>query len=162
MIFTDLEKEQLYKEYHKKVIGYLNMKVNDYQLAEDIASDVFLKVFEKLDSFDDSKASISTWIYTIARNTLTDYFRTRKVFEEVSEEIPEESCIEEDICNNEMLEVLANALKKLEERERDIIVMRFYSGITLKEIAAKMNISYAYVKILQNKALDALRVYLGE
>lgn len=159
MIAAEEFKAEIYSEYYKKVLSYLNGKVNDSFLAEELCSDVFLKVFEKLDSFDETKASISTWIFTITRNTLTDYFRTRRVFSEIPEDLPAESNIEENYCRNEMLETLADALEALPERERDLIILHYYSGNTLKETAEKLGISYAYVKILHNKALGSMKKY---
>ena len=160
-MFTDTQKMEIYRDYHGKVFGYIISKVNDTVTAEDLTSDIFVKIYEKLDSFDETKASLSTWIYTIARNTLTDHYRTRKLYEEIPETVPDGSSVEEEVCSGEMLEALAKALKTLDERERDIIILRFYSGRTLKDIAAQMNISYAYVKVLQNKALDRLKKYLS-
>lgn len=160
MNITDKQKEQLYRDYHGKVYGYIRSKINSIQDAEDLAADVFLKIYEKIDSFDESKASLSTWIYTITRNTLTDYFRTRKVFSEIPETLDDNTSVEDDICNAEMLEHLAKALESLDERERDIIILRFYSGKTLKEITTQMGISYAYGKVLQNKAFEKIRKFL--
>ena len=157
MTITDEQKEAIYREYHGKVMGYIRTKISSPQDAEDLTSEVFLKVYEKLDSFDESKASLSTWIYTITRNTLTDYFRTRKVFSEIPETIEDDASVEDEVCNAEMLETLASALETLDERERDIIILHFYSGKTLREISSQMGISYAYVKVLQNKAFEKLR-----
>ncbi len=155
-----MDKEKIYRDYHGKVFGYIRSKTNSLQDAEDLTADVFVKVFEKLDSFDEGKASLSTWIYTITKNTLTDFFRTRKVFAEIPESLEADSSVENDVCDAEMLEILANALESLEERERDIIILRFYSGKTLKEIVAQMGISYAYGKVLQNKAFEKMRRFL--
>lgn len=157
MTMTDTE--TIYRDYHGKVFGYIRSKIDSAQDAEDLAADVFLKVFEKLDSFDESRASLSTWIYTITRNTLTDYYRTRKVLAEIPEALEDSASVEDDVCNAEMLDTLANALETLDERERDIIILRFYSGKTLKEITAQMGISYAYGKVLQNKAYEKLKKF---
>lgn len=157
MVISEEMKTELFEKYHAKVQGYIYGKVLNDQLAQDLASDVFLKVYEKIDTFDDSKASVSTWIFTVMRNTLIDYYRTRKVFSEVPEEMPLDFSVEEEVLNNEMLETLAKGLEKLEERERDIIIMHYYQGKTLKEAAEAIGISYAYVKILHNKALGELR-----
>ena len=153
--------EEIFREYHDKLQWFIFEKVNDQYLAEDLCSDVLMKVYEKYDTFDSSKASLSTWIYTIARNKLIDYYRGRKVFEEVPEEISTDSDIEAETCNEESLDELADALEQLDERERDIVILRYYKGITLREIAFKMNISYAYVKILHNKALESLKKYMS-
>ena len=159
-MITDTQKEAIYRDYHGKVFGYIRSKISNTQDAEDIAADVFLKIYEKLDSFDESKASLLTWIYTITRNTLTDWFRTRCSFEEIPESQDDGCSLEDELCNAEMLETLTAALESLDERERDIIILRFYSRKTLKEIAENMGISYAYVKILQNKAFEKIKVFL--
>lgn len=158
---TDRQKEAIYRDYHGKVCGYIRSRIHSVQDAEDIAADVFLKVYEKIDLFDETKASLSTWIYSITRNTLTDFYRTRKVFAEVSENEADGFSVEEEVCNAEMLETLANALESLEERERDIVILRFFSGKTLKEIAGNMGISYAYVKVLQNNAFAKIKSFFG-
>lgn len=152
---------EIFQEFHDKLQWYIFEKVNDTYLAEDLCSDVLMKVYDKYDSFDSTKASLSTWIYTIARNTLIDYYRGRKVFEDVPEDVDSDSDIEGDVCDSESLDELADALEKLDERERDIVVLRYYKGITLKEIAFKLGISYAYVKILHNKALSELKDYMS-
>lgn len=149
--------EEIYRNYHDKVKNMIYGKTGDSYLAEDIASIVFLKICEKLDSFDESKASVSTWVYTIANNTLIDYFRTRKVTEEVPEEISDLNEIDENLLHEEQLQELADALKKLPERERDILILRYYHNVTLKDIALKMGMSYANVKIVHGKALMKLR-----
>lgn len=160
MSISNKQKEEIYRDYYGKVYGYIRSKINQADTAEDLASDVFIKVYEKIDSFDENKASLSTWIFTIARNTLTDYYRTRKVSEEIPETLPDGSSVEDEVCSGIMLEALAKALETLDERERDIIILRYYSGKTLREIAGQMSISYAYVKVLQNKALQKLRIFM--
>ena len=159
MIMTEIQKEKIYRDYHDKIYRYILSKINNRLDAEDIAADVFVKIYAKLDTFDESKAALSTWVYTITQNTLTDYFRTKKVFAEIPEDIEDEASAEDEICNAEMLEVLANALETLEKRERDLIILHYYSGKTLKEIAEKLSISYAYVKVLHNKALGEIKKY---
>lgn len=151
-----MDKDKLYEEFHMKVLRFIQSKVNDYYLAEDLCSDVFVKVYENIDSFDEKKASLSTWIFTITRNRLIDYYRTRKVMEEIPENLTYEED-DEDIINEEALEKLAFALEKLDERDRKIIVRHYYNGETLKKIAEDLDISYIYVKVLHQKALNKIK-----
>ena len=153
-----MEQSQIYEDYHMKVLRYIQGQVNDYYLAEDLCSDVFVKVYEKLGSFDEKKASISTWIFTITRNTLIDYYRTRKV----TSEIPENLVYEDDgsDVDDESLEKLAKGLENLDERSRNLIIKHYYEGKTLKEVAEELGISYAYSKILHQKALFLLKNYI--
>ncbi len=156
---TEQEKAEIYPKFHDKILGYLTSRLNDTVLAEDLCADVFLKVYEKIDTFDSEKSSLSTWIYTVTRNTLTDYFRTRKVNSEIPETLAADFSVEETVANNETLELLAEGLEQLDERERNIIILHYYSGFTLTEISEKMGISYSYVKVLHNKALNSLKNY---
>lgn len=153
-----MEKEQVYKDYHNKVLRYIQGQVNDFYLAEDICSDVFVKVYEKFDSFDEKKASISTWIFTIVRNKLIDYYRTRKVMVEVPENLTYET--EEPDFDEDSLSALADALERLDDRSKRLIVKHYYQEKTLKDVAIELNISYPYAKILHKKALLSLRKIL--
>lgn len=156
MEITSQQSEQIFKDYHDKVLHLIYGKINNYTLAEDLTSEVFLKVYSKLDTFDETKASISTWIYRIAQNTVIDYFRTRKVYSEVPEEIAQESEIDDEILNNETLDALADALTELPERDRDLIILHYYHGLTLKEAAERIGMSYSNAKLVHNKSLVVL------
>ena len=154
--------DEIFREYHDKVFHLIYGKTNNYTLAEDLTSDVFLKVYSKLDSFDETKASISTWIYRIAQNTVIDYFRTRKVYSEVPEEIAAESEVDDEVLNNETLDALADALSELPERDRDLIILHYYHGLTLKEAAERLGMSYSNAKLVHNKSLVVLERLMAD
>ncbi|MBP9995919.1 MAG: sigma-70 family RNA polymerase sigma factor [Lachnospiraceae bacterium] len=153
--------EDIYIRYHDKVVNFIMRKVSNHDLAEDLASDVFLKVAQKYSTFDSSKASVSTWIYTIAQNRVIDHYRTNHISDELQDEIHSESNIEETLLNNETLEELACALEKLPERERTLIVLHYYNEKSLKEVALQMGMSYANAKIVHRKALQMLQQHLS-
>ena len=155
-----MTEEEVFSQYHDKIEYYIYGKVSDKYVAEDLTSVVFLKVCEKLSGYDASKASVATWIYTIANNTVIDYYRTHKVLEEIPEEIANTDEIDENIINEEMLSELAGALRQLPERERDLLVLRYYDNMTLKDIAVKMGMSYANAKVVHAKAINRMRDYL--
>ena len=162
MVYSDEEKNKIYTDFHKKVTRYIAGKVPNPQDAEDLVSCVFMKVFQKLDTFDESKASLSTWIFTITRNTVYDFYGTRKDFSELPEDIATDSNIDENLLNEEMLELLADALESLDERSRDLIILHYYDGLTLKEIADRMQMSYPNAKVIHKKALRAMQEFLGD
>ena len=157
---SNMTYEQVYQNYSKKVMSYIRPRINNPSDAEDLHSAVFTKVYEKFSSFDQTKASVSTWVYTIARNTLIDFFRTRKVMDELGDEDIVEEAAFQGILNEETLNELASALEKLPERERDLIILHYYHNRQLKEIAVKMHMSYSNCKLVHNKALMKLRQYL--
>ncbi len=151
-LYKNTEFEHIYAKFKDKVARYIYGKIPNEQDAEDLTSDVFVKVFKGLSGFDETKASLSTWIYRITQNAVIDYYRTAKSVYG----LPEELCFEGNI-DEEMLKSLADALGQLPQRERDIIILHYYSGKTLKSIAEIMDISYSYVKLLHTKALKVLR-----
>lgn len=162
MICSEEEKNKIYIDYRQKVTRYVTGKIPNPQDAEDLVSCVFMKVFQKLDTFDESKASLSTWIFTITRNTVYDFYGTRKDFSELPEDIADDGKIDENLLNEEMLEQLADALESLDERSRDLIILHYYSGLTLKEIADRMQMSYPNAKVIHKKALRAMQAVLGD
>lgn len=160
MDLSNEKKTEIYEQYSKKVLSYIRGKVGDAYLAEDLCADVFLKVYEKIDTFDESKASISTWIYTIAHNVVIDQYRRTRPTEEVPEDMAADDDPLAEMCNNETLNALADALKKLDDRERHLIIARYYNNDSLKNIAEDLDVSYSYVKILHNNALKKMKNFL--
>ncbi|MBR2275182.1 MAG: RNA polymerase sigma factor [Lachnospiraceae bacterium] len=156
-----MTKEQLYTEYHDKVYAYVIHRVRSTEDAEDVVSEVFIKVLGKLDSFDESKAKLSTWIYQIAKHTVIDYYRKYRISEELPEELMKDDEIDEGLLNEETLVELANALKRLDEEQREIIVRRYYNCQTLQDIAASMSLSYGVVKLRHKEALGRLERYMN-
>lgn len=158
---TALTQEEVYCRYRDKVRQYISARVTNRSDAEDLVSETFLKVYEKFDSFDESRSSLSTWIYIITRNTVIDHFRRNHIHTELSESLPGEACVEESIFREEALKTLAQALRRLDQRSRDLIILKYYKRMTLKDIASRLGISYAYVKILHKDALHRLRAFLN-
>ncbi|MBQ0070584.1 MAG: sigma-70 family RNA polymerase sigma factor [Spirochaetales bacterium] len=153
----DKGKMILYREYRPKIFGYLYKRLENRETAEDLTSDVFLKVMEKIEGFDSGKASLSTWIYAIASNRLIDYYRTRHVTVEVNESIT----ASELEVSPEALDSLADALERLEVRERTLIILRYYKELPLKKTAERMGISYSYAKLLNAQALEKMKKFLS-
>ena len=143
--------EQIYLQYHDKVRAYVRGKIQDPHDVEDLVSAVFMKIVQKLDSYDPAKASVSTWVYTITRNTVTDHFCTRRTMA-----APEDYMVDEqpEELTDDALDSLADALLALREKERDLIVLHYYTGRTLKEVAEMMGMSYINAKVIHKKALE--------
>ncbi len=154
----DLERrEEIYLEYQEKVLRYVRGKISNPHDAEDLVSGIFTKIYENLDRFDQSKASLSTWIYSITQHTVVDWFRTSKSYCELPEGLSSSEDLEGSLLQDETLEALAQALETLQERERDLIILHYYSGYTLKAIAESMGISYTTAKVTHKAALGRLR-----
>ena len=153
---NELTPEALYDAYRDKVLAYLTGRTDSREDADDLCHDVFEQVFRSLDTYDPSKASVSTWIYQITRFTLIDYIRTKHPGEPLSEGIQAADDTEEELIRRETLKRLAAALRSLDEDERDIVILRYYNGYSLTDISCMTGISYGMVKVKHKKALKKI------
>lgn len=157
---TKPTEDTLYREYRDKVLAYLKSRLESVEDANDLCHDVFLKVFRSLPRYDETKSSISTWIFRITRFTLIDYIRTKHPGSQLAENIPSGDDLEESFIQRETLQCLAAVLAELEQDERDIIIMRYYNGYSLTDISRLAGISYGMVKVKHRKALKKISAKL--
>ncbi len=156
--------EAVYLEYKSRVERYVGSRVANRYDAADLVSEIFEKVLLAFAGYDEKRAGLSTWIYTITKNTVCDYFRRygRAVpYGMMEQEEAGTGAAEDGLLREEELEILAAALERLPGRERDILVLRFYYEVPPSQIAEKMGISYANVRYLQSTALKKLRKMMG-
>lgn len=159
-----LDTEKVYKEFYPKVYQYLVNRMGSIEDAEDMAQTVFLKVFTKLDTFDGTKSSISTWIFNITRNTLIDHQRsmTLRLHDEIPETVADDGPdMLDNLIMEQELDRLADALEKLTDEERDLIILHYYNEHTLLQVAEMMRRPYGQIKRLHMKALQKLKFQLA-
>jgi RNA polymerase sigma factor (sigma-70 family) len=158
---------ELYESNKSKVYNYLLKSIRDETLAEHILSITFEKAFYKIDTYKDIGNKFSTWLIAIAKNSLIDYYRTKK--ETVLIELTNEEetiifnlkdgsfTIEEELIQTEKSEKIRNLLNKLNEKEKEIIKLRFYDDKSYKEISKELNISLDLVRIRLYRTIRVLR-----
>jgi len=158
----------LYDDYFPLVLGYFKRRVKGHQLAEDLSSEVFEKVFRAIDDFKWQGVSLSAWIFRIARNLLTDYYRKKsKVADIVSltelEDIvkdPEMSVVGDAIADEES-KALYDALREFREEDQYLIYYKFFEELSNKEISqltglAESNVGTRLYRI-RNKLRNILK-----
>lgn len=153
------EYESIYTEYRRKVLGFVRSKVANPADADDIVQTVFLKVYSRLEKYDERKASLSTWIYTVTRNTVYDYLREKR--NRPTSDLPELTVVSEEetyesVMRRETLEELACALEKLPQEQRDAVILLYYKGLDRQTVAEMFGISYGRLRYLHDKALKRL------
>ena len=156
------EREEAYITFKPKVERYIKNRVQNISDAEELVSEVFEKVISSWELYDKEKALFSTWIYTITRNTVCDYYRKKGKtipFAQVTDAIIDDIA-DKKVLLEEQLNGLAEALERLPAREREILILRFYYELPHKEIAQKMGLSYSNVRYLQFTALRKLKEFL--
>lgn len=146
---------EVYSLYYDKVFGYVQNRVRNKADAEDINSEVFLKIFSKPDALDLKRPGASTYIFRVMQTTLADFYRRNRIVCIPLEEAADETEEEDDL--DALLVSLDKALGTLEERELAIVILHYYHGLSHKEIAEKMHLSYTNVRQLCHVALKKLR-----
>ena len=154
--------EKIYLEYREKVFRYVRGKVRNLADAEDVTSEIFLRVQTSLDSYDEEKSTLSTWIYTITHNTVCNYYREQSrralSLDENALCSDTDDGVVAEIENEILKENLAIALETLTEREQDIVVLYYYHEIPLRDIAIKMGVTYTNAKFIKHQAISKLRL----
>lgn len=138
--------EDIWKDYHHKLYSFVNKRVSDPAIAEDLLQDILIKVSAKIETLENTK-KLQGWIYQIARNTIIDYYRSNKNLE--SELIGDLIAPETDQINQARQEVslcLTSLIRHLPDKYRETMTLSEIEGITQKEIAIRQGISLSGAK----------------
>jgi RNA polymerase sigma factor (sigma-70 family) len=147
------------------VYAYMRYRVAGAEIAEELTHTTFLKARERLRSFDRERGEMSHWIFGIARHVVTDYLRARRRWvlipiDYLAERSSRDVSPEQDLSNAETRQRLAVALRRLRNRDRDVLGMRFGAGLTNREIAGVTGFSERHVAVIVRRALARLRAEL--
>jgi RNA polymerase sigma-70 factor (ECF subfamily) len=155
----------LYERFHPDIFRYLYYKVGDIQTAEDLTSEVFLRMLQALPGYRMQKVPFQAWLFQIARNLVIDHYRSmnRRNHIQLDENITAggdnlAATVERGLNG----ENLRRALTHLSDDQRDVILMRFVSGMPIAQVAQALHKSEDAVKGLQRRALVALRQILAD
>lgn len=151
---------RLYDAYIERIYRYVYFRVADEELAEDITSQVFLKVWEKLHTYQAGQSPFMAWLYRIAHNAVIDYYRTRKVSIPLEEASPIEVSHADEINERLDLQVksqhLRKALQQLTDEQQQVLLLKFVGGLSTSEIAQQLSKQQGAVRALQMRGLQAL------
>ena len=155
----------------KSVYLFVFGLVSDAVVAEDITQDVFVKVWKKLKSYDD-KYSFKTWLFSIARNTVIDYYRKKKevVFSEFENEAGDNVLIDtladeapladEALAKIQDISAFNEILKKLPPLYKEVLLLRYAEDLSIEEIARVLKRPVETVKSQHRRGVLHLRALL--
>ncbi|GAB4024192.1 RNA polymerase sigma factor [Spirosoma koreense] len=141
--------EELYNRYVDKVYRQCLSMTQDSEKAQDFTHDIFIKVFDKLDAFQ-QRSSFSTWIYSIAYNYCADQMRiskrlnTTSLSDELGQYLPESRDAE---VHEEAMQMVRLALDSLSVEERTLLKLKYEEGVSIEEIARQYKLSISAVKM---------------
>jgi RNA polymerase sigma-70 factor, ECF subfamily len=156
--------EALYSEYAPTVLGYLINTLGDRGAAEDVHQQVFLEVWQRAPSYDPERASVLTWIMTIARSRAVDEQRRRRPEPRDPADGLEPAEEDPELSPDALLERwrVAHLLSRLRPEEAELLRMRFYEGLSQAEISERTDIRLGTVKMRMVAALRRLRDLIDE
>jgi RNA polymerase sigma-70 factor (ECF subfamily) len=153
----------LYRLYASQVLRYVSIRVAGSNEAEDLTNTVFEKAFAAIGRYEPSPAQFSTWLYTIAQNTVIDHYRKRRLPQVDDAETqlfaitdPREGP-EGDLLAEERRRFLHQAIMQLTPEQRQVIGCRFFFNLSVYDVAQMLGKTEGAVKALQFRALERLR-----
>jgi RNA polymerase sigma-70 factor (ECF subfamily) len=155
----------IYLLYADRIYRYLLVRIGDPVMSEEIASQVFLHLIQKIGQYrvapQDNVAIFSAWFYRLAYNKMIDIKRKQKRTSampiEYAEQTPGKHHVADQVLERMEVEEVLQRLQSLNEQQQDVILLRFVEGYNIAETAAIMNKSEGAVKALQHRALENLR-----
>jgi RNA polymerase sigma-70 factor (ECF subfamily) len=154
----------LFERYHDDIFRYLFYKVGDMHTAEDLTSEVFLRLIRSLAQRRPEDIQPQAWLYKIARNLAIDHYRKRQSMQSVTleENVSSDEVIDDRIEKGLDSRALYKAVNTLPFEQREVIIMRFINNLPIAEAARAMGRSEDAIKGLQRRALITLRQFLSD
>lgn len=160
--------DELMRRYERKILAFIfHMLKSAYleSMAEDLCNETFYKAYRSLHSFREVEATFSTWLYTIARNTVLSELRknkTVKVSLEMSNEpvTSLETLPEQMVLRNEKVTMVRDAINNLPEKQRSALILREYDQLDYQEIANILGQTVSSVKSLLFRARASVKLQL--
>jgi RNA polymerase sigma-70 factor (ECF subfamily) len=158
---VSLSTNQVWVEFRESLRRFIVKRVQDEQDAEDILQNIFYKIHTNIDNLKDEN-KLQSWLYQITRNTIIDYYRSRKtavqlpdIPQESVDKFPSDASPEIDSCVNTMIDGLP-------EKYREAIVLTDLKGLTRKEMAKNLGLSLSGAKSRVQRARGKLKEELLE
>ena len=155
----------LYEHYFPRVYRYVAARLASTEDAEDVTEEIFLRIIDNIGGFSWRGLPFGAWVFRIARNEIVSHVRRLKVrgaTAQLSEFIPDHARDHTEIVELELtMQGVRKAMEKLPEAQRQVVALRFGSGLSVAETAQALKKTENNVKVLQHKAIAKLQVLVG-
>lgn len=154
---------ELYEKYREEILLYVYSLCHSMEAAEDITQEVFVKAILSL---SDHHENFRAWLYMVARNLTYNYSRKNKNKAKAVEELKQgpafEADISEKVVMKEQYRELYEAIGKLNENYREILILQYFGNMQLKEVAEVLGISHGNARALAHRARSKLKQLVEE
>nr|WP_320118994.1 RNA polymerase sigma factor SigZ [uncultured Marinifilum sp.] len=153
--------ENIWREYHKQLLTFIQKRVSDPSLAEDILQEVFLKIYSKIDSLQEER-KIKAWLFQITRNTIIDFHRksySKAGLEEQIIDLEEEN---DPKAMEDIQSCIVPMIKSLPKDYREALILTELNGLSQKQLSEKLQISYSAAKSRVQRGRNLLKNALNQ
>lgn len=155
--------QMLYQKYYRELYLYVYSLCRSQSFAEDILQDTFVKAILAL---PDGHTNMRAWLYKVARNLCLNAMKRETGYQQILEASkPRSADFEEPadmLIQQEKYRALYEALMKLSQRKREILIMQYFGGLKQKEIAVVLHLTPENVRVLAGRARRELKDYMEE
>lgn len=155
----------LFERYNKRIFNFLARLTMDRALAEDLTQNVFLRIIKYRNSYREG-ARFQSWIYQVARNVFSDHYQAHKNkfsdfvdVEKVSDSLYD---TEDGDTLDEQEKLLQRSMAKLNEEQRELLILTRFQHMKYEEVAAIMDTTVANIKVKVHRAILKLREHYFE
>ena len=160
---------RLYDRYGRLAYSVVLRIVRNEAAAEDLVQETFIRIWNRIQDFDDNRGALGPWVLTIARNRAIDYRRSnagRNIETTVEMEGVEHpalfASLESNILNLDRVRMLRQAFEKLPANQREVLELAYWEGLSQSEMADRLKQPLGTIKTWVRTALRTLREELGE
>lgn len=155
---------RIYDSFFDPIYQFLRWRVDDPAVAEDLTSEVFLKLLTALQDARAPRVTLRGWLFRVARNVLTDHYRGAAPTVPWDEDAPlvQDGDLEADFGAVHDMDRVLNVMGMLAPDQQEVLILRFGQMLSLQETAESLGKSVSATKSLQFRAVDTLRRLLAE
>ena len=155
---ASLDFEALYRSSRDDVFAYVATLLRDRSAAEDVTAAAFERAYRRSSSFNPARGTMRAWLFGIARNAALDELRRRKRHVEMTGEPVAETTPADGEAEVAMRRAaLRQAMEKLSARERELVALKFFAGLSTAEIASVISVSESAAAMRVHRTIEKLR-----
>lgn len=145
--------EHIWLDLHNELNKFILSKIHEEAIAQDILQDVFIKVYLNIHQLNDS-TKLTSWIYQITRNTITDYLKQHPFLPSTVELVDE---IQDEPVYQALSNCVNSKIDKLSDQDKKAILLTYFESYSQKELSDFLGISYSGTKNRIQRAREKLR-----
>ena len=150
-----MDTTKIWNTFKTELLSFIKSRIADQSIAEDILQEVFIKILTKQDSLKD-ESKLTSWVYQITRHKIIDHYRAKNIVDykdELEGTLPEEVTH----SNPDFLCCLKPFINLLDDKYKEAIIKTSFDGLSQKEFATSINLSYSAAKSRVQRARQKLK-----